>query len=331
MKRNLPQEMPLVKNLTTSTASINQKSLFFNYWLLAVAMGVMLLASCTVVRQGEVGVKRRLGKIDPQYVQQGPKAYNFLTTTIIRVPTRTMNIEVKPDLPSKEGLTIRSEISILYRIKPEAAPKILQNIGLNYESEVILPVFRSAAADISSRFLAKDMHSGERAQIEQAIRKQMTDILDPSGFVIDNVLLKSIRLPEGLARTIEEKLQAEQDAQRMEFVKEREKRDAERRIIEAEGKKQIARIQAEGENNAAIIAAEGRKKIAEIEAAGKANAMKIEADAIKMANDTINKTLTAPILKLRQIEAFKSLSNSSNSKLIITDGKTPFLSLPDKL
>jgi regulator of protease activity HflC (stomatin/prohibitin superfamily) len=272
-----------------------------------------------------------LGKIDPQYVQQGPKAFNFLTTTIIRVPTRTMNIEVKPDLPSKEGLTIRSEISILYRIKPEAAPKILQNIGLNYESEVILPVFRSAAADISSKFLAKDMHSGERAQIEQAIRKQMTDILDPSGFVIDNVLLKSIRLPEGLARTIEEKLQAEQDAQRMEFVKEREKRDAERKIIEAEGKKQIAKIQAEGENNAAIIAAEGRRKIAEIEATGKANAMKIEADAIKMANDTINKTLTAPILKLRQIEAFKSLSNSSNSKLIITDGKTPFLSLPDKL
>jgi regulator of protease activity HflC (stomatin/prohibitin superfamily) len=331
MKRNLPQEMPLVKNLTTCSASINQKSMFFNYWLLAVAMGVMLLASCTVVRQGEVGVKRRLGKIDPQYVQQGPKAFNFLTTTIIRVPTRTMNIEVKPALPSKEGLTIRSEISILYRIKPEAAPKILQNIGLNYESEVILPVFRSAAADISSKFLAKDMHSGERAQIELAIRKQMTDILDPSGFVIDNVLLKSILLPDGLARTIEEKLQAEQDAQRMEFVKEREKRDAERKIIEAEGKKQIAKIQAEGENNAAIIAAEGRRKIAEIEATGKANAMKIEAEAIKMANDTINKTLTAPILKLRQIEAFKSLSNSSNSKLIITDGKTPFLSLPDKL
>ena len=331
MNRNLHQASPTVKQVASAPFVYNLRSIGMRYWILAAAMITLLLASCTVVRQGEVGVKRRLGKIDPQYVQQGPKAFNFLTTTIIRVPTRTMNIEVKPDLPSKEGLTIRSEISILYRIKPEAAPKILQNIGLNYESEVILPVFRSAAADISSKFLAKDMHSGERAQIEQAIRKQMTDILDPSGFVIDNVLLKSIRLPEGLARTIEEKLQAEQDAQRMEFVKEREKRDAERRIIEAEGKKQIARIQAEGENNAAILAAEGRKKIAEIEASGKANAMKIEADAIKMANDTINKTLTAPILKLRQIEAFKSLSNSNNSKLIITDGKTPFLSLPDKL
>jgi regulator of protease activity HflC (stomatin/prohibitin superfamily) len=290
----------------------------------------MLLQACTIIRQGEVGVKRRLGKIDPQYVEQGPKGYNVLTTKILKVPTRTMNIEVKPDLPSKEGLTIRSEISILYRIKPEAAPKIVQGIGLNYESEVILPVFRSSAADITAKFLAKDMHSGERAIIESAIRKQMVDILDPKGFVIDNVLLKSITLPGGLARTIEEKLQAEQEAQRMEFVKEREKRDAERRIIEAEGKKEIARIQAEGEKNAAIIQAEARKRMFEIEAEGKANAMGIEAIATRLANDTINKTLTPTILKLRQIEAFRALSNSNNSKLIITDGKTPFLTLPDK-
>ena len=286
--------------------------------------------SCTIIRQGEAGVKRRLGKIDPQYLGQGPRFYNFLTTTIIKVPTRTVNIEVKPDLPSKEGLTIRSEISILYRIKPEAVPSILQNIGMNYESEVILPVFRSSSADITAKFLAKDMHSGERGQIEAAIRKQMSEILEPAGFIIDNVLLKSIRLPDGLARTIEEKLQAEQDAQRMEFVKEREKRDAERRIIEAEGKKEIARIQAEGEKNAVIIQAEAKKRTLEIEAEGKANAMRIEADATRRANDTINRTLTPSILKLRQIEAFRALSNSNNGKLIITDGKSPFLSLPDK-
>jgi prohibitin 1 len=299
-------------------------------YILATVLFTIVLQACTVIRQGEVGVKRRLGKIDPQYVEQGPKGYNFLTTRILKVPTRTMNIEVKPDLPSKEGLTIRSEISILYRIKPEAAPKIVQGIGLNYESEVILPVFRSSAADITAKFLAKDMHSGERALIEGAIRKQMVDILDPKGFVIDNVLLKSISLPAGLARTIEEKLQAEQEAQRMEFVKEREKRDAERRIIEAEGKKEIARIQAEGEKNASIIQAEARKRMFEIEAEGKANAMGIEAIATRRANDTINKTLTPTILKLRQIEAFRALSNSNNSKLILTDGKTPFLSLPDK-
>jgi regulator of protease activity HflC (stomatin/prohibitin superfamily) len=299
-----------------------------NYFLATLLLSTVLF-SCTIIRQGEVGVKRRLGKIDPEFIEQGPKGYNLLTTTILKVPTRTMNIEVKPDLPSKEGLTIRSEISILYRIKPEAAPKIVQNIGLNYESEVILPVFRSSAADVTAKFLAKDMHSGERTHIEGAIRKQMVEILEPKGFIIDNVLLKSIVLPSGLAKTIEEKLQAEQDAQRMEFVKEREKRDAERRIIEAEGKKEIARIQAEGEKNATIIQAEAKKRVLEIEAEGKANAMSIEAIATRRANDTINRTLTPSILKLRQIEAFRSLSNSNNSKLILTDGKSPFLSIPD--
>jgi regulator of protease activity HflC (stomatin/prohibitin superfamily) len=298
--------------------------------LLLTAVVAGTLSSCTVIRQGEVGVKRRLGKIDPVTVEQGPRGYNLFTTKILKIPTRVVNLNLKPALPSKEGLTIDSEISILYRIKPEAAPKIVQEIGLDYESEVILPVFRSASADVTAKFLAKDMHSGERMQIENAIKKHMSEVLEKKGFIIENVLMKSIRLPAGLARAIEEKLQAEQDAQRMEFLKEREQRDAERRIIEAEGKKQIARIQAEGEKQATIIQAEARKQTIEIEAEGKANAMRIEADATRRANDTINKTLTPQVLKLRQIEAFRMLSNSNNSKLIITDGKTPFLSLPDK-
>lgn len=296
----------------------------------SIVISALLLGSCTIIRQGEVGVKRSLGKINPQFYDQGPRWYNPFTQVFLKVPTRIVNLEVRSDLPSKEGLTIRTDISILYRIKPDMAPQIVQNIGLNYENEVILPVFRSAAADITAKFYAKDMHSGDRLQIETAIKKQMSDILEKKGFVVDNVLMKNIKLPDGLARTIEEKLQAEQEAQRMEFVKEKEKRDAERRIIEAEGKKEIAKIQAEGEKNATIIGAEAKKRVTEIEAEGKANAIKIEADATKQANDTINKSLTPAILKFKQIEAFRQLSGSNNSKLIITDGKSPFLSLPDK-
>jgi prohibitin 1 len=298
--------------------------------LLLTMIVIVTITSCTVIRQGEVGVKRKLGKISDEYIDQGPKGYNLFTTRILKVPTRTVNIEVRPDLPSKEGLTIKTEISILYRIKAEAAPDVLKKIGMNYESEVILPVFRSAAADVTSKYFAKDMHSGERSAIEVAIRKQMGEILTAKGFIIENVLLKGIKLPDGLARSIELKLQSEQEAQQMVFVKERQQRDAERQIIEAEGKKKIASIQAEGENNAKIIAAEGQKRIAEIEAEGKASALKIEAAAIQRANDTLSKSLTPAVLKLKQIEAFKIFGQSNNSKLIITDGKTPFLSLPEK-
>lgn len=298
--------------------------------ILLITAAAITLTSCTIIRQGEVGVKRSLGKINPVTFEQGARWFNPFSQTFIKVPTKLVNIEVRSDLPSKEGLTVRTDISILYRIKGEMAPQIIQTIGLGYENEVILPVFRSAAADITAKFLAKDMHSGDRSQIEAAIKNQMTEILEKKGFIIDNVLMKNIKLPDGLARTIEEKLQAEQDAQRMEFVKQKEKRDAERKIIEAEGQKEIARIQAEGEKNATILGAEARKRVTEIEAEGKANAIKIEADAMRRANDTINKTLTPAILKFKQIEAFRQLSISNNSKLIITDGKSPFLSLPDK-
>jgi prohibitin 1 len=293
-------------------------------------LAATVLSSCTIIRQGEVGVKRSLGKINPESFNQGARWFNPFTQMFIKIPTKLVNLAVVTDLPSKEGLTIRTDISILYRIKGEMAPKIVDGIGLGYENEVILPVFRSAAADITSKFYAKDMHSGDRSQIEAAIKRQMTEILETKGFMIENVLMKNIKLPDGLSRTIEEKLQAEQDAQRMEFVKEKERRDAERRIIEAEGKKKIATIEAEGEKNASIIQAEAKKRTTEIEAEGRANATLIEAHATWKANDTINRTLTPMILKYKQIEAFKFLSNSNNSKLIITDGKTPFLGIPDK-
>lgn len=291
---------------------MNIKSAFFISALLGVA-----LPSCTIVRQGEVGVKRRLGKIETKTLEEGPKVFNPFLSTIIIVPTRTMNMEVKLNLPSKEGLTIQSEISILYHIKKKQASEIVRTIGPNYENTMILPVFRSASADVTSKFLAKDMHSGERATIERTIKEQMMDILSERGFEIENVLMKSIILPSGLSKAIEEKLQAEQEAQRMEFVKQREQADAERRSI-----------QAEGDKKAQIIAAEARRRTMEIEAEGRANAIKTEAEAQTKANQMLSGSLTNMLLENKKIEAFRALSASDNTKVIITDGKTPLLGLP---
>ncbi|MDP5140437.1 MAG: SPFH domain-containing protein, partial [Spirosomaceae bacterium] len=105
-----------------------------------------IFGSCTVIRQGEVGVKRSFGKISPQPLMEGARGFNPFTTTITKLPTRTMNIEVRTPLPSKEGLTVQSDVSILYRLEGEYAPKIVEKLGKNYEEVVILPVFRSAVA-----------------------------------------------------------------------------------------------------------------------------------------------------------------------------------------
>ena len=118
-----------------------------------------------------LGVKRRLGKIQETPIMEGVKVYNPFLTRIIRVPIRTMNIEVRSPLPSKEGLTVQSDISILYRVEGTQAPQIIEKLGAGYEEVVILPLFRSAVTDISSRYFAKDMHTGQRAGIEKEIKE----------------------------------------------------------------------------------------------------------------------------------------------------------------
>jgi regulator of protease activity HflC (stomatin/prohibitin superfamily) len=125
------------------------------------------------------------------------------------------------------------------------------------------------------------MHSGMRADIEKAIQLKMTETLEAQGIIVESVLMKSIQLPPGLASSIEQKLQAEQDAMRMEFVLQQAKLEAERNII-----------QAKGTRDAQIILSEG---------------------------------LTNQIIQIRSIEAFTELSKSPNAKIIITDGKAPFL------
>jgi regulator of protease activity HflC (stomatin/prohibitin superfamily) len=127
------------------------------------------------------------------------------------------------------------------------------------------------------------MHSGMRAKIEDEIQSKMLVNLEKQadGIELIAVLMKSIQLPMGLASSIEQKLQAEQDAMRMEFIIQQAKLEADKKIIEAKGERDSQKILAEG--------------------------------------------LTSEIIKLRTIEAFNKLSNSPNSKVIITDGKTPLL------
>ncbi len=215
------------------------------YSLVSLAI-ILFISSCTIVREGEIGVKRKLGKLDSNIVEPGARAVNPFTTTIIKLPVRTVNVEIQSNLPSKEGLNVKSVISILYHIKKEGAASIIGNIGTNYEEVVIKSVFRSASADVCSRFFAKDMHTSKRAEIEEEIRGRMQELLSSRGFEIEAVLLKNIKLPDGLAMAVENKLEAEQEAQRMEFILQREQMEARRRKVEAEGIRDAQKILQEG-------------------------------------------------------------------------------------
>ena len=205
-----------------------------------------ILCSCAVIRPGEVGIKQKFGKLKGKTKTQGLLFYNPFTSSVVRVPIRTINKEIKLNLPSKEGLNVQAEISILYHIEEDKVSEIIASVGKEYERTLILSTFRSASADVCARFYAKDMHSGKRGEIEKEIKTQMAKLLKDRGFNIEAVLMKSITLPKGLYSAIEAKLQAEQAAQQMEFVLQREEKEAERKRIEAQGIRDAQLIIKEG-------------------------------------------------------------------------------------
>ncbi|MDC6405533.1 prohibitin family protein [Maribacter flavus] len=250
--------------------------------ILPVSIFLIMSSSCAVIRPGEAGVRQTLGKFDNDVVTEGTVFYNPLTSKVIKESTQTNNIKLFLTLPSKEGLSVESEISILYRLERDKIPSVLQNLGRDYES-IITSVFRSASSDVCAKFFAKDMHSGMRANIEAEIKTKMNENLkkQADGIELISVLMKSIQLPPGLASSIERKLQAEQDALRMEFVLQQAKLEADRKIIDAQGERDAQKILSEG--------------------------------------------LTDEIIQIRSIEAFNKLSSSPNTKIIVTDGKTPML------
>lgn len=208
---------------------------------------ILLCSSCAVVRPGEAGVKQTLGKFSKNISTQGTIFYNPLVSKVIKESTKTNNIKLILSLPTKEGLSVNSEISILYRLELKKIPIILENLGQDYES-VITSVFRSASSDVCAQFYAKDMHSGMRANIEEEIKAKMLVNLQKQaeGIELIAVLMKRIQLPNGLATSIEEKLQAEQDALRMEFIIQQAKLEAQRKIIEATAERDAQKILAEG-------------------------------------------------------------------------------------
>jgi len=229
--------------ITFKTDSFSKLSLLAFFLVIAVA--VLTISSCTVIRPGEVGVKQKLGNLSDNIVTQGTVLYNPFTSKVVKTSIQTDNLELSLNLPSKEGLSINSQISILYRLDQAKVPGLIRTLGLNYQP-IIANVFRSASADVCSKFFAKDMHSGMRSNIELAIKDKMGETLNTQGIVIESVLMKSIQLPEGLSSSIERKLQAEQDAMRMEFVLQEQRLEVERIIIEAKGTRDAQKIIAEG-------------------------------------------------------------------------------------
>lgn len=161
---------------------------------------------------------------------------------------QTNEVKETMDTPSSEGLIVHLDVSVLYHLDPTKAPEVYRSIGENYESVVVVPNVRSAVREVTSSYEAKALYSQEREKMGAAINQNILSAVAPRGVVVERMLLRDVALPLRLQQAIQEKLSAEQEASRMQFVLLKEKQEAERKKIEAEGISSFQKIVTEGIN-----------------------------------------------------------------------------------
>jgi regulator of protease activity HflC (stomatin/prohibitin superfamily) len=208
-------------------------------WLSVFALGLALAAQagCTIVHPGEVALRQRLGRLTPDRLESGPHGFFPMFTRIVKTNVQTVELYETLPLPTKEGLSVEAQITLLYHVNPLEVRSVYTQFGRNYEQVVVLSNFLATAREVSSKYYAKELYAIERKKVEQVMKDELIDHIGQKGFVVDAVLLKDIILPQSMSNAIQDKVNAEQAALQMEFVIEKQKKEAERVRIEAEGVK----------------------------------------------------------------------------------------------
>jgi regulator of protease activity HflC (stomatin/prohibitin superfamily) len=154
---------------------------------------------------------------------------------VIKFDARTQELKETMTVPSKEGLSIELEISLLFSLSFENANKIYKSVGEDYVQRIIVPHFRSVVRGVTAQYEARALYTAEREQLAKKIETELGKLIQPRGVTLESAPMRQILLPPGLTASIEEKLKAEQESQRMQFVLQRETQEADRKRIEAKG------------------------------------------------------------------------------------------------
>ena len=207
----------------------------------------LVAASCSVatVSTGHVGVTTLFGRVTGEQLDEGLHLINPLKN-VTELSVRTQEIKEQAEVPSSEGLIMHLEASLLYRLDTQQANAVFRTLGAGYDQVVLVPNFRSVMRAVTAAHSASALYSEARETVAREMLAQMKLAAEPRGIIVENVLLRDIKLPQTLREAIEAKQQADQEAQRMNFVLLREKQEAERKRIEAQGIADFQRIVAGG-------------------------------------------------------------------------------------
>jgi prohibitin 1 len=214
----------------------------------AAAILFLILAlsqTFTVVPAGSVGVVDFFGSVSDMTLKAGINMINPLAK-VVKFSVKTEEIKEVMDVPSKEGLTVRLEMSALFHLNPDKAAEVYKTIGENYIQIILEPQIRSVARGVTAGYDARALYTSEREVLALIIQKDLEKLVEPRGITIEATPMRQVGLPAGLTESITEKLRAEQESQRLQFVLTKEKQEAERKRIEAGGISDFQSIVARG-------------------------------------------------------------------------------------
>jgi regulator of protease activity HflC (stomatin/prohibitin superfamily) len=212
----------------------------------ALLLALFALTRClAIVPAGHVGVVDLFGSVSPNTLKSGLNLVNPLAR-VAKLSVKTQEIKEVMDVPSREGLTMQLEASVLFHLDPEKAAEVYKTLGTDYVAIILQPQFRSVTRGVTAQFEARALYTSEREQLAREMASELRKLVEPRGVVVESTPLRRLTLPQRLAAAIEEKLGAEQESQRMQFLLERERQEAERRRIEAQGIADFQRTVSQG-------------------------------------------------------------------------------------
>jgi regulator of protease activity HflC (stomatin/prohibitin superfamily) len=205
------------------------------------------LASVKQIEPGDVGVQKLFGKVNKSILESGLNVINPLVEVVtfdVRTQNYTMSaVHDEGDkagddairVLSADGLEVVIDLTVLYRVLPNEAPRILSEIGTDYRNTIVRPICRTKIRDNAVYYDAIALFSSKRDEFQARIFKTIESDFKGRGLVLEQLLVRNITLPESVKTTIESKINAEQEAQKMTFVLQKEKQEAERKRVEAQG------------------------------------------------------------------------------------------------